>query len=62
VHVAAAVVIAVVFAFVSPRYQNFFLPNEICDSWRQFHQRFTRKFFVRISPQSQNVTREKLPK
>jgi len=28
----------------------------------QFHQRFTRKFFVQISPQSQNVTREKLPK
>jgi len=28
----------------------------------QFHQHFTRKFFVRISPQSQNLTREKLLK
>jgi len=28
----------------------------------QFHQRFMHKFFVQISPQSQNVNREKLPK
>ncbi len=28
----------------------------------QFHQRFTREFFIQIFPQSQNVTREKLRK
>jgi hypothetical protein len=40
--------------------------NEVKDLWRettsQFHQHFTRKFFVQISPQSQNQTREKLQK
>jgi len=28
----------------------------------QFHQRFTRNFFIRISPQSQNVTRKSYQK
>ncbi len=32
--------------------------SSVHNTWSQFHKHFTYEFFVRISPQSQNVTRK----
>jgi len=46
------------YLIITNPYFVLFLLHITSESRCQFHQRFTRKFFVRISPQSLNITRK----